>query len=88
MILPKITVLGLIGMTASCSKVPRSRSLTMPMLVTMVPMKARIRPMIAGTMTQAVSRSGLNSTCTSTWSPSLLKAETAACAANRFDPST
>ena len=52
-------MLGLIGITASCSRVPVSRSRTSPMLVTIVPMKVRIRPMIAGTITHAVMRSGL-----------------------------
>ncbi|CPU66278.1 Uncharacterised protein [Mycobacteroides abscessus] len=47
------------GITASCSKVPASRSRTRPMLVMIVPMKVRIKPMIAGTMTHDVSRSGL-----------------------------
>ncbi len=59
MILPRITVLGRMGITASCSSVPVSRSRTRPMLVMMVPMKVRIRPMIAGTITQDVLSSGL-----------------------------
>ena len=58
-ILPRITVLGLIGITASCSSVPDSRSFTSPMLVMIVPMKVRIRPMIAGTITHEVLSSGL-----------------------------
>ena len=59
MILPRITWLGLIGITASCSSVPASRSRTRPMLVMIVPMNVRIRPMIAGTITQDVFSSGL-----------------------------
>ncbi len=58
-ILPRITVLGAMGITASCSNVPASRSRTRPMLVMIVPMNVRISPMIAGTMTHDVSRSGL-----------------------------
>ena len=58
-ILPRITRLGLIGITASCSSVPASRSRTMPMLVTIVPMKVRMRPMMAGTITHEVFRPGL-----------------------------
>ena len=58
-ILPMITVLGLMGITASCSRVPASRSRTSPMLVMIVPMNVRIRPMMAGTMTHEVLRSGL-----------------------------
>ena len=54
-----MTRLGLIGITASCSSVPASRSRTMPMLVMIVPMKVRMRPMIAGTITHDVFRSGL-----------------------------
>ena len=52
-------MLGLIGITASCSRVPVSRSLTRPMLVTIVPMNVRISPMIAGTITPEVFSSGL-----------------------------
>ena len=52
-------MLGLIGITASCSSVPASRSRTSPMLVMIVPMNVRIRPMIAGTMTHEVFSSGL-----------------------------
>ena len=59
-------MLGLIGMTASCSMVPACFSLTIPMLVMMVPMKVRINPMMAGTMTQLVFNSGLNKISTVT----------------------
>ena len=52
-------MLGLIGITASCSSVPVSRSRTSPMLVTIVPMNARISPMMAGTITQEVLSEGL-----------------------------
>ena len=52
-------MLGLIGMTASCSSVPVSRSRTRPMLVMIVPMNVRISPMIAGTITHDVLSSGL-----------------------------
>ncbi len=58
------------------------------MLVMIVPMKVRIRPMIAGTMTHEVFRSGLKRTSYCTWSPHLFSAETTDWAANRFDPST
>ncbi len=81
-------MLARIGITASCSSVPAVRSRTRPMLVTIVPMKVRIRPMIAGIITQEVSRSGLKSTSALTWSPILLSTETVAWAANRLEPST
>src|SRR5665647_3044002 len=87
-ILPRITVLGLIGMTASCSRVPVSRSCTRPMLVTIVPMNARISPMMAGTITQEVLSSGLYRICVLTLLPSLLSTDTMDCAAKRFEPST
>src|SRR5674476_1286168 len=87
-ILPRITVLGLIGMTASCSRVPVSRSRTRPMLVTIVPMNARISPMMAGTITQEVLMSGLYKICVVTLPPDLLSTDTIDCAANRLEPST
>src|ERR1035437_297097 len=87
-IFPKITVLGLMGMTASCSRVPVSRSRTRPMLVTIVPMNVRMSPMMAGTITQEVLSSGLNKICVLTWPPDLLSTDTIDCEANRFEPST
>ena len=58
------------------------------MLVMIVPMNVRIRPMIAGTITHAVFRSGLNRIWIVTVLPALFSTPTAACAANRFDPSS
>ena len=59
----------------------------LPMLVMIVPMNVRIRPMMAGTMTQLVLRSGLNSTWVWTRSPRRLNAATAVWALKSEDPS-
>ena len=47
------------GVTMSCSKVPRSRSLTTPMAVMMVAMNTMTTPTRPGIMEFAERRSGL-----------------------------
>lgn len=85
--MPTITAQGWIGITESCSRVPASFSRTSPSEVIMVPIRVITRPMIAGTSTQEVLRSGLNNA--SAWSapPLCPMASLADCEVNSAEPS-